>query len=264
MFVLSRKTKVSVERRIAEIMEGRFTESAVKELLIDLRELARQIPTGTPEAPPQFDKSFIHFIEICDFVAHSNRDRGVIETNVREHAERIAAALAGGGDQDWLTLTAVKQIIHADGVVAGMLGTAQLFLLSFNESLQRDYLIPAFERKDEIALCIISLLQDAIIRLKGNHGFASLHVQVYEGQYRLYCSILGSRMERDARQLTGGSGSVVFGFPVIDTGAKDLDGILSLRTRNSFMLPPGENIPLPSIVETYRETDGSLHVRVLD
>jgi hypothetical protein len=42
VYVLSRKMKASIERRLADIGDGVFTESTVKELMIDLRELARQ------------------------------------------------------------------------------------------------------------------------------------------------------------------------------------------------------------------------------
>jgi hypothetical protein len=261
MYVLSRKVKASIERCLFDIFEGRFAEPTIKELLVDLRELAFQFPTGKGDEP-KLDQAITDFVDVCNFVAHPNKDRGNIAKRIKTHAEKIADAIAKGGDEVASEILAVEHIIHGDTIVAGMLGFAFRYLSSFKKDIQRDSLLPAWERRNDIALCIISILQDATIRLKNEKWSAHLHVVSYEGYYRLYCSILGSRVDQDARARTGGTGHVVIGFPVIVTGALDIDGVLPKATGLLSILP--DVTQLHPIVETYRRPDGSLHVRAIE
>lgn len=258
MFVLSRKALISVERNVEALLAGQFAEPTVKALLTDLRELARAAPTiGLDD--PQFSGLFREFVEICDFLAHANRTKGLFEIKIREKAEEIAQAFDSADESRLKSAMIFEPLISLDRVVAGMLSTSLLFLLQRNSGLPSDFLNPAFERRDEIGLCILSLLQDSIIRLKRENGVALLHILSYEGRYRLYCAILGSKVEADARKRTGGTGSLVLGFPVIDTSIQNIDGVLADR-KSADGLEIGSS-EMPPLIETFREASGRLAVR---
>jgi hypothetical protein len=265
MFVLSRKTRLSIQRCVDSLVCGTFSELTIKELMIDLRELARSAPNiGLDD--PKFQHVFLEFVDVCDFIAHSNRTKGIFEAKIREQAERMADALASGDERRWQEVTAVPLVANMETIVSGLLGTAFLFLTSFDKALTSTYLEPAYRRRDEIALCIISLLQDSVIQLKDNCGVAVLHVLTHDGLFRLYCRIHGSRIETDARSRTQGTGRVVIGFPVLVTMAPDTDRILPSYTSGftqeisdrttSFTPPP--------VIETYRDASGKLCVRLID
>jgi hypothetical protein len=259
-YIFSRKIKLSIDRCLSDIYEDRFNEQTVKELLIDLRELAivfRNMKGGEPK----YDSAIAQFIEICDFIAHANRDRGVIENNIRSRIEKIAYALDHGGDEQLSEVTKVKDFINSDAIVGAMLAMAFNYLVSFKQNLSKDDLIPAWERKNDIALCIISLLQDATIKLENKGGRAFLHVVSYEGHYRLYCSVFGSRVDQDAKTRTGGTGQIIIGFPVIVTYSPDIDGVLPEIISNWESLQ--KNIKPPPIIETFRGSDTLLHVRLI-
>lgn len=86
--------------------------------------------------------------------------------------------------------------------------------------------------------------------LKENNGCALLYGYEYEGVFRLYCWILGSSIERDAKQRTGGTGSLIFSFLVIATTAHNIDG---LKFEDSYKMP--------NLIETYRDKKGNLHAK---
>jgi hypothetical protein len=70
-----------VRRGLRPVIEGAFTESTIKELMMDLRALAREIDGATRKfqsEQPQFDSAISCFIEVCDFVAHSIRVKGLV------------------------------------------------------------------------------------------------------------------------------------------------------------------------------------------
>lgn len=259
MYVVSRKTRLSVERRLAEIVDGAFSEPAVKDLMVDLRELARAFPQDGGQ--PRFDRAITHFLEVCDFIAHGTRDRGVIERTVRARVEGLSDAYVRGDDAKWAQFSSAQDVISGDELAAGLLGMAFLVLSVGSPDLDRRPLQRAFERKRDIALCIISILQDSIVELKSGAGQALLHIVSFEGRYRLYCQVLGSTLEQQARLKTGGSGHLILAFPVVATEAEDIDHVLPQLSEESplFDGPPGP----PPVVETYRAPDGLLHVRLL-
>lgn len=258
MIVLSRKVMLSVSRGVEALNRGQFDESVVKMLLYDLRELARAAPKiGLDD--PKFASTFSDFVEICDFLAHSNRTKGLFERKIRQKAEEIAFAINSGDEDKFKAAMSFVPIVNIEQVVAGMLGTAALFLIKGLPDFSKNYLTAAFERREEIGLCILSLLQDTTIQLNDNAGRVIMNIISYDGRYRLYCRILGSRAQTDARIRAGGNGRLILGFPVIETSIKNLDGVLTDKTgSHSYEV---EEQGLPPLIETYRNTEGRLAVR---
>ncbi len=258
MLPLSRKIKISIERNLNSLIDKTYDEVTLKELLIDLREIGNEIKNSagktTEHNAEKFDQTFTDFIDICNCIAHSNRMRGVLEKNIRNHIEKIQNVLNEGGNVNFSEATAVERVISGDSIVAAMLSTIFLYLSTYENEFDQKKLIPVSEDKADISLCIISLLQDAAITLKNKTGVSLLHVLAFDGKYRLYCRVLNSSIEREARERTGGTGSVIFGFPVVVTNAEDIDNLQFNENSDQ----------LPKIIETYRDKNGILHARHVD
>jgi hypothetical protein len=242
-------------------MNGKFTESTVKELMVDLRELARAAPNIGLE-DPKFKENFSEFVEICDFIVHSNRNKGSFETRIRQQAERMADALSSSDESLWQQASKIQPAADIDRVVTGMLSAAFLVLLIFDKSLSKDFLLKAYTKKAEISLCIISLLQDSTIKLKNDHGYAVLHIIAYRGFFRLYCKIHESKLHKETRARSGGTAKLAIGFPVLITSSIDSDYVLA-QSAPDVVTGPNALRP-PVIYETFRAPSGKLCVRPLN
>lgn len=258
MLPLSRKIKLSIERNLSRLIDKTYDESTIKELLIDLREIGNEIKssagkTNEPNAE-KFDQYFEDFIDICNCIAHSNRLRGVLENNIRAHIEKIQNVLNEGGDADYYEATKVERIINGDSIVVAMLSAIFLYLNTYDKKFDREKLNPVFEDKANISLCIISLLQDTTVTLKQNTGVSILQILSHEGNYRLYCRVFNSSIQREAQERTGGAGKLIFGFPVIVTSAENIDN-LQFNENDEGM---------PKVIETYRDDNNNLHARFID
>lgn len=249
-YVLSRKVKLAIDRNLRALIAKTYTEVTVKELLIDLREVTKYRNKNLDTPPdPRFTQAFKDFTDVCDSAAHTNRDRGILEQNIRRYVRTLDAAFNEGGEKP---VPQIDRVASGDGIVAAMLATIFFYLDAFDKKFDRNQLTPVFEDKADIGLCIISLLQDTIITLDDDKGKAHLRVLDHEGKFRLYCSILDSPIDRSARARTGGSGHVMISFPVIETNARNIDN-LSFDAQGQ----------VPSLIETFRADDGCLHARIL-
>lgn len=229
--------------------------------MLDLRELARD--TATKDLPdPKLKSLLANFADVCDFIAHTNRNRGIFEERIRAHADKVAQVLEQGGDGDWQQATAVEIISHVDQFTIALLATAFLFLNTCDKKFSYKNLALSRMRWTEIGLCIASLLQDSTIRLKGGNGVAVLHLLVYQGFYRVYCRVLGSKVEQDAKSRTSGLGHICLGFPVLLTGSVNTEHLLPAHTPD-WIGSDDKFIKPPLVFETFRAPNGSLLLRHL-
>lgn len=265
MFIVSRKIFASVRRGVMEIINGTFTESTIKELLMDLRELAKSAPfigLGKSEVEPALSSCN----EICDFIAHNNRDRGAFETHIRDRAELFAHAFESNDEDALLMAASTQPIYDLNLVIDGMLGLAYLYLISFDGSVNPSHFESTYSKRDEIAICLISILQDKVVFLKEGGGTAQLIALVYDQKFRLYCRVVGSKAHHFLKKNQATEGRLVIGFPVLITSFVDEDGVLiSHKSDLTLNFPVGSTrLPPDPIIETYRDVNNKLRVRVVD
>nr|AGY30868.1 hypothetical protein [uncultured bacterium] len=259
-YVLSRKAKHSIERSLRKVEDGSFTEREIKELMLDLRELARSHSSiGLNDAP--FSSDLTEFADIADFLAHTNRTRGLFESRIREHAEGMADALQSNNEEYWSTASKVKSASNAKKLAQSLLITAYLYPSSFDPKISIDVFLKIHSKLDEIGLCIASLLQDSVIRLKNDRGTAALLLLSHRGFYRLYCQVFNSRIHTDAITRTKGAGRIIIGFPVMVTGYPDNQSIVRPTSPEVFFdqrsATPG------TAYETFRGINSELLLRPL-
>jgi len=259
-YVLSRKSKYSIERGLRKIQDGTFTEREIKELMLDLRELARSNTSiGLKDAP--FSADLNEFADVADFLAHTNRTRGLFESRIREHAEGMADALQSGNEEYWSTANKVKSVSHANKVAQSLLITAYLYLSSFDSTVSIQKFLSAHKRINEIALCIASLMQDSIIRLKQDRGTATLLLLSHRGFYRVYCQVFNSKIHTDAIARSKGAGRIIIGFPVMVTNCVDNQNVV--RTTSPEIIFDARSYSPGIPYETFRGTNGELLLRPL-
>lgn len=246
--VLNRKLLHSVRKNIEQLKSGSFDERNVKELLIDLREIARKHLTKETN---EFTKQIKDFVDICDFIPHTNRDRGTIEKNICDYVKTLHEELSSTTIDKSLLVPNINAI-NADKVVNAMLAFAYFVLSSGDKSITQEYILDVFKYKDDIALCLLSLLQDSKIDLKEDEGAAILFILPFEGRYRLYCQVLNSRIEREARERTSGTGTLILAFPVMFSFTPCIDDIPS---------EPPQGIP--KVFETFRDAENKLRMRAI-
>lgn len=246
-FPLSRKIQHSIHDGIECLKHGAFTETDVKALLIDLRELAKYTRDRLASETNDFTQANREFIEVCDFVAHASRDRGIVEKLVRGHVRTLHSCLNLSPEE--FAKVPVSGVLNANKLVMSLAGIAFLGLSSSNRTLTHEYFSGLHTYQSEIALCILSLLQDAMIEIGGDEGFGMLQLIPHDGFYRVYCRVVNSKIEREARLRTGGTGRVVLGFPVMISAAKCLDA--SILSADLTVFPP-------PVFETYRNGESGL------
>jgi hypothetical protein len=252
MYVLSRKIIHAIRRNLEALQSGQFAEREVKELLIDVRELAKYVRPRIADGDPKFISSYDQFIDVCDCIAHANRIKGLIERNIRAYMQKLYANIHTLNFSQFEKLP-VEDVLTGDSIVAALLATIHLSMSTYDGAFKPEAMEPVLVNRDDIALCVISLLQDSTIELKEDEGNAMLHVLTHEHKYHLYCRVLNSLIQREARERTGGTGIVFFNFPVIITNAKCTD---------SDELSAGPD--LPKIIEVHRIQNGLLRVKIIE
>jgi len=270
--VLSRKLAISIKRNLKLLIDRTYGEDTIKMLLIDLREFLLeyiyQSARNNKTKNEVFDPLFKDLRDICDCIAHSNRDRGVIEENIRSHIKKIIDAL-DAGNKTWDNVGKVDKLINGDSVVGALVSIINLFILKTNSTIERDQLIQIFHDKSNISLCIISLLQDIVVELENKKDLAILHVRERDGTYRLYCNVFVSLDGRVSNIQSGRPGYFTIGFPVIITSAKNIDGLhfyeqdTEVNFAKDWSAIKHRDEP-PPLIETYRGEDKKLHVKFVE
>jgi hypothetical protein len=257
--LLSRKIWHSVNRNVQTLLQGTFDESNIKELLIDLREFSLMLlKSGAYDQDSAMKGKAKAFIDLCHFVAHSNRDQGTFEDRIREQAQRLADALSANDDEAWRLANETYRVSTDRTITELLLCNALLLLQKYDSAITLDSLAPAFMRHAEIGLCVISLLQDSLIELKQDSGYALLSLMKHEGKLRLYCTLRKSKIQKSLSAQHKKPVKISYGFPVIATSASDIDGILNEAP--TFLTTSGNTWP-SILVETYRDADNALRIR---
>lgn len=248
--VLPRKISRSILEGIEVLCSASFTEKDVKALLIDLREPAKYLK-GSLDTN-DYTNHLNDFIEVCDFMAHASRDRGLIEKTVRNHVKNLHTKPNLTSDK--FAKLPIARVLNADDIVLA-LAVVSAFVLDRldkqNQTIQKEIIE---ERRPDIGLCIMSLLQDSFICLKEG-GYGVLQLMPYEGKYRLYCQVHQSIIEREAKDRTGGKGKLILGAPVMISSAKCIDPAILSCDHEVFPF---------QIFETFRDKKLCLQVRAVE
>jgi hypothetical protein len=225
----------------------------VKTLLIDLREVAKYMAISLKHETNDFTVLISEFIEVCDFIAHASRDRGLVEKMVRAHVEKLHTHLDMRSDD--FSKIPMSGVLNANKFVLALAGISSFALDNLDPRTGPTKVKELMERQSEIALCIMSLLQESIIQLKEGAGFGVLQLIPHEGKYRIYCRVLNSKIEQEAKARTGGSGTLVLGFPVMISDMKCVDPVILHCNHTAFPQP---------IFETYRDKNLLLQLRITE
>lgn len=258
-YILSEKTGQSINRVLQKIESRTFTEDDIKLLMLDVRELGREIDTSAP-TDNRFAGPFHPFVQIADSVAHTNRDRGGLKKRLADYVQDSIAHLrkfatldefiAAGGK-----LKAVGALDCHQAALA-MLALATMYLQRLGIPDRPGVIrLPPYIVW-EISLCFISLLQGSIFFI-GNDSIAIFRIVVHRGIYRLYANLYDAELKNEMRRLlvrVDSGASVV----VATTRCIDVDHVAA---RSDLMFMTRSRDDPYHILETFRDPLRRLHVR---
>lgn len=252
-FVTSRKISRSIEEGIDLLCDGKFIERDVKLLLIDLREAAKylreQFRSTENDVGREFIKTLEEFIEICDFIAHASRHRGLVEEKVRAHVQYLRQTLDEPPADSLESINVIP--FNASRVVEAIILVSDSALGRVNIHRSKNRYAALRKHQSDIELCLLSLMQDNQIMLKDDAGYCVLQLQPWEGQYRLYGRVMTAKVQDQI----GTKKMVVLRFPVMVSTATCNEPIILGCNFDSVSFP---------VFETFRDGKLGLQVRVLD
>lgn len=268
---LSKTIFFNIESAIKSILDNTFTERDIKLLLVELRELCRYhiIEIKKISAPMtlknSMDENFLKiledFAEVCDFIFHNNRKRGIIEKNIRKYIDKLNDNIEANSTEPNPT---IESFININSVIMCLLVMITIYLDKYNSKFDIKIIEKIIKEKiNDIALCIMSLLQDHVIKLDKESGLAVLEFYTYENKYRLYCRVFNSIIEQNTKKrVAGGKGQIQIGFPVVISQIETIDNTIeSLDGIGMVYTPPEFGIIIPSPVETYRDSNNNLRFK---
>lgn len=269
--ILTGKTIHRISRSFDELMSDRFDGRTFSTLFMDIREVAKSLRPQL-RANDQEDnakavaRDLEHFADVCDFIAHPTRDTKSrsnrnLMPSIGERILKDARAVLDCNTQSQSpsdTPAITESLISVDSCILGVVACLGSVLLPRNKNLNVQEVVKfLLSRKSQIALCIADALDGRLYDIE-KRGLCVLQVLSYEGEYRLYCCVSGPYFGEPL----GGGGFFKVGFPVMLTGAKDIDHVLSPYEGRSTVLVEETIEALDGpYIETYRGDDGLLHVR---
>ncbi|WP_431104577.1 hypothetical protein [Roseateles noduli] len=242
MHYVSRKTLRTISENLNYVKLKTFDESHVKELMVDLRELARESPKLKINHPQAHIIS--DFAEVCDFIAHPSRTQGAFRRKIREKLGHIGKFIQEGKQlAEWGSIGRRYQHFHADQYSFGLLSTAALHPLPGDYAFTSANTTKQLIR--EINVCIASILQDARVDL-GDEGQAFLRLREHHGFWWLYCRVHFSKIT-----------SAPIEFPVMQTDMPTFCSPVTQEERRPYIEVVDEQLAFP-LYETERTVEGRL------
>lgn len=255
------------------ILSDQFTEVDIRELLIDLREIIREMHKTMSDIVKE---EYLFLLDICDTIAHPHRDRELsplvkqIQTTSTLMQERLrqnnlimipefdkSKCLNFALPTD-LKLANTKGLVFYLGVMI-----QSIFLLLKKEDKFHIPFEKFMERQADIALCVFSLLQHVTLHIEyegrkpvddGEHGFLYLYCK--EKTFHLYFRSSRTKLEKEAQQR-----AIAKGVAEDKLGSASLDFVV-LEGLGSHDDGTFVNIEtMPAVLETYRDENNVLGIR---
>lgn len=233
------KVLESVRKNLLAWANNTFTESTVKELLIDVREHVRWlVARAAKEGTPLPDRHLL--LDICDFVAHPVKQQGeVVDNLIVKQLASVIEELRKGNLKPVSpeSLTTAMGVLLAEGCNMLRRGGLDIF----------DQVAPkALEHQEGMMLCLLSLLQDAVIKMeyerKKPRGsiagvstdrlFGRLIVHPADGYWAI------SALIHDAGDQAAGEQLKAIVMPVLVTPAPMPPHVLAQYAEGEFLQPP--------------------------
>ncbi len=250
----SENVKKSVANLAQKVANGDFLESDIKALILDLREFARQkqkayiVKQKSNNKSPltgedgEFLQLYSDFVDLADFIAHPNREQGVLHDKMVQNALVLAQAARENRRPTpqenakcwWATYFCFMMLLCTEGFLQIELSE------NFNKKFSAQH--------PDIELCILLLLQDTRITLKGGLGFVLNNIRPANGKFNLSARLFGS--EANGILQAKLDQDVLIQYSVIFTEAS---------VPADFVVP--DHADFPPVYEGYRNHLNQLRIR---
>jgi hypothetical protein len=234
--------KPSIIKNYKSLVNGTFTEDNIKELIIDLREQAKSIIRT-------YNNQYVPFVgefdEISDFYGHPFRDQGLLSKRINKYFSNLKEMFPNTIPRDY-DGSILEYMMDISFIINGLILTLIDYFESYGIYFSSEDILKIFKFKDDIALCIISLLQDYKIKL-GNYKYHD-HFMIVCIENKLHLDSMIILAETKTKTLHQ------FYLPVIETNVK-----------NTYNLEIKHELKELQIIETYRDKPNEpLKIRVKD
>lgn len=246
------KTYKSIFEIYNLIKTKQYTEKHIKDLLIDLRFIATSSKIYFKNS--KFEEGINEFIDFCNFIAHPVKDRGFIAKRIIENIDLLNQSLINPTE-----LQFENGNIYFDKLKTYSTGNYITYMFTFlflvlGEKIPEDEL-KLIHRKEEkdIALCILSLLQNSIIELDNKDiEKAVLILNSNDGYLYLFSIIYSDKINEKLIQsgYNPGADSSFFLLPAVGSN------ITHIKVHQ-------EKREFPQFYETYREPNNQLNIRLI-
>lgn len=203
MFIHSITLQNSIYKNFVTLCSGDFRISHIKELFIDVRELANHIKTNSGVESAPFKAELHNYcrsvIEVANFIAHSNRDSGLIERIARRHVREISRNLENNNlnFQPNFEENNSFDLNHAAlGLVVVITAAFPDFISTIKEEVSKYAL-----QRERVIFSIMEIMQGCTVKLENDEGIGALRIfkNPMNEELDLYCLIYDTKYVR--RQL---------------------------------------------------------------
>lgn len=243
--------KISTKKNYDSLVNGTFTEDNIKELMIDLRERTKYLKRELNSKDCD-NNSLIKFVddfnEISDFIGHPNRDKGLLAKRIKKYISASKEKYPKGipnnpdiGPKDF--------VMDVYSIITGLIIILENYLTVYGINVNKEDSLKILKFRDDIALCIISLLQEYSIDLSDDPLFkhSILIIKCYGNTLHLCLKTFLPRSDPKLKLVDEHDITVIY------TNVENTDGLV---IENSI-----KEKKKGKIIETYRNSNGVLKAK---
>ena len=247
------KTYKSILENYNLIKSKRYTETNIKELLMDLRIVATRTKQNFKDSP--FEKDINEFIDFCNFIAHPIKDRGFIAKRIIENINLLEESLIDPKEliqfEDGQTYFDKLKTYSSSNYITYML--TMIFLVLQDKISQSELEAVLEAESKDIALCMLSLLQNSIIELDEKGVEKAVLILNSNEEYLCLFSIVYSEKINNQLKESGFNPNANSSLFLLPTVTSDVSQIKVHQTNRDY----------PQFYETYRDSIGKLNLRLI-
>lgn len=247
------KIHKSIYENYKLIKTNQYTETNIKELLIDLRFVATTTKRSFKNSP--FEKDINEFIDFCNFIAHPIKDRGFIAKRIIENIVLLEESLIN--PNGLIQFENEKPYFDNLKIYSSINYVTYMFTMIFlalqNSITQEELQNVLQDQSKDISLCILSLLQNSIIELDNTDTDKAVLILNSNDDYLCLYSVIYSEKINSQLKKSGynpDADSTLFLLPTVTSD------IYHIKVHQ-------ENRNKPQFYETYRDSLGKLSLRLI-
>lgn len=251
-YIISRKIQSSIEWNLQSIIDGTFTEQNLKVLMVDLRWIWLYLKNKVKEdskAPKILSECMEEFLELCNFIFHSENSQWLIKERAELNDKILASIRKSPNNEETMWEFGFVALLNLYNSFVWFAWAIKLIYPK-----KKNLKSVLFEHKNEIILCMMSLLQDHKILWSWNIIRWVICIINWEWKYLLeYTSYFWKFQEKLMKENPEMKWRLINEYPIYASNIECDENVLRVWEKTS---------DLP--VETYRDSGWKLRFRLIE